>query len=198
MSQSTGGARRLTLFNTRYLAGEWLYFGTQTSRGRRWTEPEDALVVTLGPGGVPIGFTWAFFGSRELREVDPGGGSCPWCAGRDVVIADDGMSHPERIAQAAAWLRAGGARRIDVAVPIADDRLPQLLDRMVDFLHVEHHVPSLPVGLNLFEEPVPRSEDVAKLLAELAQERSRDEEEEDDDPLSAFWSLAREGPLPEA
>lgn len=151
-------SRALELNSSRFSVGDAMHFWRPKRRkgGRRELDEPWCLAAT--PGGVPIGYTCAHFGSRKLdllRDDSMFGPFCPGIAGRDVVLCDDGLCAPERLLQMASWLRRGLPARLDLWVGVGDKGLHDVLGDVVDEIRVEHVVLVMTPGMNVYAEPVP-------------------------------------------
>lgn len=187
----SGADRPRPLFADRHHAGESLYFGRLSDAGL-----VDALVLALTPGGVEVAYPYAFLLGASLHHLPAEAFAAPeplddtrvaprvrapsphvvvGVAGRDVVLVDDGLGPLAALLLAARALRAGGPRRLVMAVPAMTSVVARLFQpRVVERVITAGRFPRGPLRVELYGRPEPPTAAFAHgLLASVAHDRQR-------------------------
>lgn len=105
----------LPLFRSRLDAGEALYLSHPL--GPR--EPADTLLIVASDGAVEVAYPWAYLGGLPTLRVSPAGPDSHLhaCAGRALVLVDDGLLAPDALERVLRRLRELGPRMLAVVAP---------------------------------------------------------------------------------
>lgn len=96
------------------------------------------LIVAIVPNGVPVAEPLAdslslpVAAARIEREGEPRLTDMPDCAGRTVIVVDDGVETGTAAGLVGAAARAGGAARVILAVPVCPREAQALLAATYD------------------------------------------------------------------